>query len=183
MPAPYKIVISQIAYLDEKTFDEGKFKFKDARIMDRFSKLAITTAHILYKGVIGEEIESHKMAIVIATKTGPRQSVREMSELLSKRGVVGINPSKFPNIMMSTIVSRVSIELGITGPSVPIYLSNDKMYTAIQYGIIQINNNRCDGVIVVFVNENKGCFGLFIENEEQAKNRGIKPRFFIKERN
>lgn len=171
-----KLGITQVQYMDAKLLDEGSFEHRDLRVMDKFTKLAVYTSRCLFSKVKGEKIPSERLGVVIATNTGVYESIKDYNSILSKRGFIGVNPSKFPNVMISTCLSRVVTEIKAKGPSVPLYIRNE-MKQALQYGIAQIMKDRCDAVMVLYVNEGKGCFGLFIEREDSALTRGVEARF------
>ncbi len=169
--------ITQIQYLAEKDFHEQLFEHKDSRIMDSFAKMAVETAKNIFGAAKGAEIPKDKLGIVIATCTGPVSSIREFGTVVSNKGYLGINPSKFPNIMLSTCLSRVASELQARGPSTVLYINRNKMYQALQYGAVQILKERCIAVIVLYPNEGRGCFGVLLETEESALHRGLSIRF------
>ncbi|MCC5466504.1 beta-ketoacyl synthase N-terminal-like domain-containing protein [Pelosinus baikalensis] len=170
--------ITEILYLSHRGFDEKLFTHRDSRVMDRFTKISVHVARNLFASVRGQKISPQMVGVVIATNTGAYQSTVEFNSLLAKQGVAGVNPSKFPNVMLSTPLSRVVTELQVRGPSVPLYLGK-YMEAAFQYSAVQILKGRCDGILMLYTNEDRGCLGLFIEREESARERGLKTRFLL----
>lgn len=172
-----KIGIVELFYLNIEDFKEASFRHKDARVMDVFSKITVYTARQLSKVIKGNDIDSCRLGIVLATSTGSYSTLKEFHANILEKSYVGINPSKFPNVMISTPLCRVAMELQAKGPSVPMFTKNRNQ--AIQYGVLQIKMGRCDTMMVLFVEENKACFALALEKEETALKRGLNIRFII----
>lgn len=173
-----KIGITQVFHLFEKDFDDLNFTHRDKRLMDISSKMGVMSVRELYKKIDGAKIPSDRIGIVFASGTGPISSITDFFNMLNPKGYIGINPGKFPNVMMSTPLFHISKEIQATGPSVAMYISK-KMFEAVNYGRLQILRGRCDSVIVLYVNEGKSCFCLALEEEESAKKRNIPIRFLI----
>lgn len=174
------IGITALEYQGVKDFHDGLVNHRDARIMGKFAKISLVVAERLYKKVSGSQVDPERIAAVLATSTGDIGSIKEYGELLATKGAVGINPSKFPNVMLSTPLSYITSTLKLKGPSVPLYISKTKMNQAIQYGVIQIRRGRCDTVLVIYVDEAKGCFGFCLEKEETAALRNTDIRIYLK---
>lgn len=170
--------VTQLEYLGSRDFELVAIDHPDARVMDRFTKACLYVSRKLYSRVKGREISSERIAVVLATNTGPYQSVKDLHNVLLLKGQIGINPSLFPNIMLSTPLARITIALKVNGPSITLYIRG-KMRQAIQYGIIQLEKGVCDGVLVLFADEGRGCFGLYLEFEKTARQRGMELRFKI----
>ncbi len=174
-----RIGITGIGYQSDKSFIEEQIEHRDARIMDRFSKLALSVARQLFNQVQAGDIQPERLAVVLATGTGARRSVDEFHEIIAEKDYIGINPSKFPNIMLSTALSRITIDLQAKGPSVPIYVGSRDMAKALRYAAIQIKKGRCDAVIILYVNEGSRCFGLLLEKEKTVAQGSRKIRFYV----
>ena len=97
---------------------------------------------------------------------------------IAQSGYIGINPSKYPNIMLSTPLSRIATFLQLKGPTISLYV-NGRIEQAFQYAYIQILSKRCDSVFITYTNENKSCFSMLVEKEEAARIRGINMRFLL----
>ena len=158
------IVITNWEYLFEKKFDEQAFEHRDLRLMDKYTKIAINIARQLYAKVKGNEIQSENIGIILSSNTGPLESILEYNSVLKNKGYIGINPSKFPNIMSATSLSRIAIEIGAKGPCVPL-LSYKISKHALIYAIEQISAGRCCAMMVIHINKRNDCFGCFIEDE------------------
>lgn len=174
-----QIGIAEIKYLPAQTLEMEFFERRDARTMDQYSMVALLTAQQLFDAAAGAEIPSERLAVVFATTTGNWQSVLEFHEMLARRGYVGVNPSRFPNTMLSTPLSRITTCLKAKGPSVSLYLEKNRMNQAVQYGVIQLSRCRCDAMIVLYANEASGCFGLWLEHKTSAESRGVAFRFSL----
>lgn len=175
------IVITEWEYLFEEKFDEQAFDHRDSRLMDKNTKIAVSMARRLYAKVKGKEIQSEDLGIILSSDTGPLESILEYNSLLKEKGYVGINPSKFPNIMSATSLSRIAIEIGAKGPCVSL-LSTKINKHALMYAIEQISTGRCCAMLLVHVIRGKDCFGCFIEDEYSCHKRNMKQRLIISER-
>jgi hypothetical protein len=173
------IGITQVIYYDKAQLETAAFVHKDARIMDQLSKYAFITAEALYKKVFAECIAPEKLACVLCTTTGAVQAVINYHAVLNERGYTGLNPSEFPNVMLSTQLARCLIPLNIQGPSVALYLQHINIYQGLVYGLSQIQNGHCTTVLVLSIQEHTGCFGLVLEEEHEAERRGLKSRFIL----
>ena len=167
--------ITRLEYIDVSAFDEESFLHRDARIMDKFSKLAVTLARKLFIKAGADEFLPERLGVVLATATGPYLSVRALNREISENGYISVNPSKFPNIMLSTPLSRVTTAIKARGPSAAMYIVK-RANEALKYCVTQIQSGRCDGFLVLYIDEDVRCFGVFIEADESALNRGMKLR-------
>ena len=172
------ITITAWDYLFVKNFNEQTFEHRDSRLMDRQTKIAVSMARILYKKVKVEEISSENLGVVLLSDIGPNESFLEYTSVLKEKGYVGINPSKFPNIMSATLLSRVAIEIRAKGPCVPLLLSKGSKH-ALMYAFEQITAGRCKAMMLIHITKDNNCFSCFIEDEEMLKKRGMQPRLFI----
>jgi 3-oxoacyl-(acyl-carrier-protein) synthase len=103
----------------------------------------------------------------------------EYNLALKEKGYVGVNPSKFPNIMSATPLSRIAIEIGAKGPCVPLLSSKINKH-ALMYACEQITAGRCQAMMLIHITKRNDCFGCFIEEEHSCQKRGIKPRLIYK---
>lgn len=165
-------------YTSYKDLNNCGIHFKDGRIMDDFSKMTVATAKALYEKALGSEIKPHRFGIVLATKTGNYDSVRGFHKVLSKDGASAINPSLFPNVMLSTPLCYVAKELKATGFTIPLFI--DKGYDqALRIAAVVFKLDKCDAIIVLYTEEKQKCFGLFLESEEFLLKREKNARFYI----
>lgn len=173
-----KIGITGMEHLSWRDFDEKSFEHQSARTMDKFTRSMIAVAGKLYKDTHAAEIPPHRLGVTVATSTGPYESIRNTQTILSEKGYIGINPSLFPNIMLSTSLSHVAATLNCRGPSIALYLDGDR-HRITRYGIMQISAGRCDGMLALYADDGKECFGLFLESETSAEKRGQKIKLYI----
>lgn len=174
------IVITAWDFLFEKKFDEPAFYHRDSRLMDKQSKIAVSMARSLFTKVKGAELQSENIGIVLFNNIGPIESITEYNLALKGKGYIGVNPGKFPNIMPSTLLSRVAIEMKAKGPCVPL-LSTKENKHVLMYAIEQITLGRCCAMILIHINKANNCFGCFIEDEFMCYKRGINPRLIFME--
>ena len=169
------IVITAWDYLYEKNFDEQAFEHRDSRLMDKQTKITVSMARNLYAKVKGEELKSEEIGIVFLSNTGPTESIAEYHSALKEKGYIGVNPSKFPNIMAATSLSRVAIEIKAKGPCVPLLSSKGHKH-ALMYAFEQITVGRCVAMLLIHISKDNNCFGCFIEDEFALHKRSINPR-------
>ncbi len=167
------IAITAWDYLFEKNFDEQTFEHRDSRLMDKQTKIAISVARKLYAKAKGDEIPSENLGVVFISDTGPFECIVEYNSILKEKGYVGINPSKFPNIMSATPLSRIAIEVIAKGPCVPL-LSPTPNKHALMYAFEQISAGRCRAMLFIHITKANNCFGCFIEDDLSCRKRGIK---------
>ena len=107
------------------------------------------------------ELESESTGAVISTKTGPYRSVKTISEIIKRDGYKGINPGRFPNVMLSTALSRLVKYLDIHGPACAFYDSDKNHRDAEQYCQVQLNSHRCRGIVLICADENGESIGKY----------------------
>jgi len=171
-------VITAWEYLFEKNFDERAFEHRDSRLMDKQTKIAVSMARQIYEKANGDRIQSEDLGVVLLSDTGPIEPILEYTSVLKEKGYIGVNPSKFPNIMSATPLSRIAIEIKAKGPCVPL-LSPKAGKHALLYAIDQITVGRCYAMLLVHITNKKNCFGCFIEGENLCNVRGLNPRLII----
>ena len=159
------ISITARRYISKKQFDDQSFKHRDARLMDKGVKIAVQMARQLYEKVNKNTISPEELGVVLGCDTGPLAEIVEYNTILKEKGYVGINPSKFPNIMSATALSRVSTEINAKGPCVPLLFTKDHKH-ALLYANEQISAGRCRAMMIIHLTKDGNCFGFFIEKEE-----------------
>jgi len=169
------VAITTWEYLSKANFDEQKFEHIDSRLMDKQTKLVISVARQLYTKAKGNEIPPKDLGIVLSCETGPIEAIKEYNSILKEKGYVGVNPSKFPNIMSATPLARISIDIGAKGPCLPLLTYKTNKHALI-YATEQIKAGRCRAMIVIFLYKKNGCLGCFIESEASCLDRNIDTR-------
>jgi hypothetical protein len=152
-------------------------EFRDLRITDRYSLIGLQTCHRLWNKTKCALIVPERLGVVLATKSGPEESIRRFANEVSSKGLSGVNPSLFPNIMLSTPLARLTITFGINGVCAPIYIQNS-MDEATEYADVLIESGKCDSVILLFLECGKGGFALLLEKTGQCRKRGLLPLKF-----
>ena len=175
------LAITACEYLFEKYFNEQIFDHRDSRLMDKQTKIAVSMVRKLFEKVKGNEISSVDIGVVFLSDIGPMEFISEYTSVLKEKGYVGINPSKFPNIMSATSLARIAIDIQAKGPCVPL-LSIKANKHAFIYAIEQITTGRCRAILLIHMTSSNNCFGCFIEDEELLKKRGLHPKLIVSEK-
>jgi 3-oxoacyl-(acyl-carrier-protein) synthase len=139
-----------------------KYKGYQYRTMDLFSKMAIGIVDKLLANFDLENTNSERVGIVLSSPEGPSKSLDEIYSLYIDRGYIGMNPSKFPNIMKSTSLMYCSKRIMAHGPSTSLYEKEGDLH-ALKFATMQIMNGRCDYMFVVWVIEGIECRGMILE--------------------
>ena len=174
------IAIIAWEYLFKKDFDELTFEHRDSRLMDKQTKIGIGVAKKLYTKIKGDEIPSKDLGVVLSSDAGPLESILEYTTVIKEKGYVGINPSRFPNIMPATPLSRIAIEVKAKGPCAPL-LSPKTNKHVLMYMFEQISAGRCSAMMLIHITKNNNCFGCFVEGEDSYRTRDIKPKWIHEE--
>jgi len=175
------LAITDCEYLFERYFNEQIFDHRDSRLMDKQTKIAVSMARKLFEKVKGNEISSKDIGVVFLSDIGPMESITEYTSLIKEKGYVGINPSKFPNIMSATPLARIAMDIKAKGPCIPL-LSTKANKHALMYAFEQITAGRCRAIMLIHITSRNNCFGCFIEDEELLKKRGLHPKLIISEK-
>ena len=166
------VAITAWEYLLEVNFNKLTFKHRDSRLMDMQTQIVVSVANQLYEKVKGNEIPSKDLGIVLSTETGPVESISEYNLVLKTKGYVGLNPSKFPNIMSATPLARIAIEVKAKGPCLSLLTYKTNKH-ALMYAVEQIKAGRCRAMMVIFLYKENNCLGCFIEDEALCRERNI----------
>lgn len=150
-----KIVISQ------KDFLQYEFTHPDERIIDYFTKRALHTAEFLFRADFSQ-LDSEKTGLVLSTRRGVYRSLGEIAEAIREKGYKGINPSFFPNVMLSTTLARLAILCNVHGPSCVFYDEEENDKDAMEYCELQIQLGNCEAMILICADETDCCKGYFM---------------------
>lgn len=173
-----KIYITCMKYVNQRGFNKECFNHPHARVMDELSKRALILAREIFDEEVTKMINPERTGVVIASNTGPYGALSEHADILLTSGFKGINPSKFPNTMLSTVLSRVTKELHLKGPSTAMYIDSEES-KALEYAVIQIEKGRCDIMAALVVGENRDGFGILLQSEKSLLESNLKARFYI----
>lgn len=159
-----KLVVTKIIVSQEE-FSESKASYPDDRILDSFTKRALYTAESLFQRDFSQ-LHPDKTGIVLSTRTGGYKSIEEAAEIIREKGYRGINPSRFPNVMLSTALARVAILCNVHGPSCVFYDEEDYIRDAMEYCKLQIRAGNSEAMILICTDETGSSEGYFIREEE-----------------
>ncbi|SCY70380.1 beta-ketoacyl-[acyl-carrier-protein] synthase family protein [Alkaliphilus peptidifermentans] len=173
-----RVYIISTKYINEEMLKKTSLKHRDSRVMDVLSKKALLLAREIFSEEVSKKIKSERQGIVIASDTGPCTSLWEHTNILQTVGFKGINPSKFPNTMLSTVLSRVSTEFNLKGPSTAMYVNSNRS-EALEYAVVQILMGRSDLMAVMFIGEGENGFGILIMSQKFLLETQAKVRFYI----
>lgn len=151
------IVTQKSITISEKIYQETEFCLSGSRTMDPFTKKILYTVHQLFQGDFSP-IDKEKTGVALSTRTGAFTSLTNIADVVAKHGYKSINPSLFPNVMLSTALSQLAIYCGIHGPSCAFYDMEGQGTDALDYCKLQINDGYCNAMILISGDEN----GLFI---------------------
>lgn len=154
-----RVRITGVKYTNNSEFDSYGIVHANQRTMDRFSSKAVYLAQSLFELEENNTFVPERVGVILCTYTGPLQSVREHAEILLSKGYRGINPSRFPNTMLSTALSMVMTALQAKGPSTALYVDDSIAY-AVRYAMVQLEKETCDLMLFLLVNENSDDFGM-----------------------
>ena len=172
------IAIVECEYIFANNFDEQSFEHRDARLMDKCTKIIVTMAKKLYTKVKGHEIIPEDIGIVLSSERETFESISENNSVLKTREYTEINPSKFPNTMPAVLLSKAVMEIGAKGPCLPLLPYKTSSH-AFKYAIEQIKTGRCRAMLIICISNTNDCLGFFIEDELSCERRGMEFRHII----
>lgn len=139
---------------------------ENGRTMNAFTKKTLLMAQRLMETHSGLEYNSERTGLAIGTKTGPVSAIKKTAETLRHQGYHGINPSFFPNVMLSTALSICTKEIRIHGPCCVFYEDEFDGGAAEKYCAVQLMMNNCDYMLHISVNENTDAVGSLFTRRE-----------------
>lgn len=160
-----EVNIKKQVALSEHDFRNSNFSPPNQRTIDDFSRKVLYATHELFCGNL-YGIDNERTGAVISTRTGPSCSLKKTSDLIKQYdGYQGVNPSFFPNVMLSTALFYLTNYLDIHGPTCTFY-EHDKSYNvALKYCKTQILRGYCDTMIMITANENGWAEGKLISRK------------------
>lgn len=154
------MILQKHVKISEHDYRKRIAALPDERTADIFTKKILYTAAVLFDFDFSE-LNKENTGAVISTRTGPYQSVKAVSEIIQRHGYRGINPSRFPNVMLSTALSRLVRYLGIHGPACAFYDCNEDHRDAKQYCEVLLSSCRCRGLVLICADENGEAAGKY----------------------
>lgn len=159
------VVIKKCIVISHDEFISNNFEPPNKRIMDRFTKKVLYVAYRLFDGDLSN-IDAYQTGVVLSTHTGPIRSIKKIAHIICDKDYKGINPSLFPNVMLSTALAHLTMYLDIHGPSCVFYDTNKDARHALEYCIVQTKLGNCDGMVDIHVDENGTSMGRYILRKE-----------------
>ena len=141
-----------------------KFSHPDERIMDNFTKKVLYTADVLLNSDFSQ-LNQEKTGVVLITGNGIYKSLKEIADAIRENGYKGINPSFFPNVMLSTALARLAILCQVHGPSCAFYDEKADKNDAMEYCKLQIQAGNSEAMILISADEEGNSEGYFIQGE------------------
>jgi len=145
------VMINQVLFTD-RDFQESGFDPPNSRTMDVFTKKVLFTADQLFNNDVSR-IDPEKTGAAVCTRTGAFRSLKNTANTINTAGYQGINPSFFPNVMLSTALSHLTMYLHINGPSCVFYDTDRHGKDGLHYCIVQLNLCNADGMILICADE------------------------------
>lgn len=159
--------------IEGNEWNEDTFKNILYRTADNFSKCAIAGVMKVLAEVDCSKIDKDYFGILVATSTGAYHSIQNVYSDYLQLGFRGINPSLFPNIMMSTALSWCTRQSGAHGNSTTLFVSQEQAKEQIyEYLSMQLDSCRCYYMIAVYLNDQADGYCIWVEREETAIQRG-----------
>ncbi|MEO8607246.1 MAG: beta-ketoacyl-ACP synthase II [Chloroflexota bacterium] len=103
-----------------KDFDAvGIFGARDARRMDRLQQLALYAARQAWEdsGLVLTPDNQYDIGCLVGSGIGGISTLTEMIRAFMERGQKGVSPLAIPEILSDGVGARISIDLGLRGPS------------------------------------------------------------------
>lgn len=161
------------------------------RRMDRFSQLAIVSAHhaIRNSGITTASLESPRCGVIAGSVLGGQRSVGEQFRRLHERGANRVSAFMIPSMMVNAASANIAVHWGLAGPSLGIANGATSSMTAISRATTLIRDGKADLMICGSADAYPATIGgphseteghrigegagmLVLENKEHALQRG-----------
>lgn len=174
------IGISDVYRIRSSTFNESDYSEHTYRLWDRNTKILVDgLRHLLDKAYPDGYAPCDDIGIIVASISGATQAIYEIYNMYLQRGYVGINPAKFPHIMMSSVLNCCVKELETHGFSSVMYYSHNDKKAVIEYACLQLYSYRCKTCILCFMDEKGNVLYMLIEPLDVARQNGRNIRFIL----
>lgn len=137
---------------------------KGLRNLDRTTLLALCAAKLCLQDARFDVTEenSHDVGVVLGSTMGSIWSISEFDKEGIRNGPKSVNPALFPNTVMNSPASQISIRFGIKGFNTTLSTGFTSSFDALEYAARFIELNRAGAVLVGGVEElceqtYKGC--------------------------
>ncbi len=159
------IVIKKSILISKNEFINSGFSPENNRTMDEFTKKVLFIADRLFDSDFSS-INSENTGVVLTTRSGPYESIKNIAAIINNNGYKSINPSLFPNVMLSTSLAHLAMYLNIHGPSCAFYDMDRNGRNALDYCIIQVKTGNCEAMIQICTDENGWAEGRYITRKD-----------------
>lgn len=158
-------VIRNEVCISQEQFEQVDFNPSMSRTMDPFTKKLLYTL-LQLMNVVSDPINPERTGAVISTQSGALSSLENIAGLVKRGEAYKINPSLFPNVMLSTALYYLTSFLQIHGPSNVFVDDEIQGRDALEYAVIQMEQKHCDAMILVMLNEEGETRGKFMIRRE-----------------
>lgn len=140
----------------EIKFDAAEFLGKKGlRDLDRSTRLLCSAARLSIddSGLVIDEETTHTTGVSIGTTFGSLHSISQFDRVGLIEGPRFVNPSHFPNTVINSPASQISIRFNIKGFNTTISTGFCSSLDAVSYGVDFIRMNRAKAVLAGGVEE------------------------------
>jgi nodulation protein E len=126
-----------------QNYDPGRyFDEKDNGLLDRFAQFAVVSAReaVADAGIEWTQELRENTAIITGSCVGGQSTEDEGFVALYKKGLPRVNPLTIPRIMANAGASRISLELGVVGPTYTISTACSSANHAIGHALWMVRN-------------------------------------------
>lgn len=168
---------------------EAILNVKGLRNLDRTTLFALAAAKLAMEDSSFQVTESnqYRVGVVLGSTMGSIRSINEFDKEGIKNGPKAVNPALFPNTVMNSPASQISIKFGIKGFNTTISTGFTSSLEALEYARKFIQLGRADVVLAGGVEElceqtYKGCYKVgFLSGSKKRNDELCAP--FDKRRN
>jgi len=139
-----------------KDFDASQYlNGKGLRLLDRTTKIVNVAARFAIDDakLAIDESNTDRTGVVLGTTLGSVYSISEFDKTSLRDGPRGVNPALFPNTVINSPASQISIRFTIKGFNTTIATGFTASLDALRYAYDFIQMNRADAVVVGGVEE------------------------------
>jgi 3-oxoacyl-[acyl-carrier-protein] synthase II len=139
-----------------KDFDAAKYLGeKGLRLLDRTTRIVNVAAKFALEdaNLKVDESNTDRTGVVLGTTLGSVYSISEFDKTALREGPRAVNPALFPNTVINSPASQISIRFSIKGFNTTIATGFTASLDALRYAYDFIQFNRADAVVVGGVEE------------------------------
>ncbi len=128
---------------------------KGLRLMDRATKLVLCASQLALDdaGLKPWSPEIEEAGVVLGSTLGSVWSISEFDKLALREGPKAVNPAHFPNTVINSPASQISIKFGIKGFNTTISTGFSASLDAFGYALDFLNLDRAEIILVGGVEE------------------------------